>query len=98
MATPIAHKGATVGAKAQAMTAIELFANPELVEKAWDYFREQTKDTTWESLIPLDSPPPIEVNREKMERFRPQLEKLRYDPEKFDTYLEQLGIEYPTIP
>ena len=98
MATPIAHKGATVGAKAQAMTAIELFANPELVEKAWDYFREQTKDTTWESLIPLDSPPPIEVNREKMERFRPQLKKLRYDPEKFDTYLEQLGIEYPTIP
>ena len=98
MATPIAHKGAIAGAKAQAMTAIELFANPELVVKAQDYFREQTKDTKWESLIPADVGPPVHFNREKMERFRPQLETLRYDPEKYDSYLEQLGIEYPTIP
>jgi aminobenzoyl-glutamate utilization protein B len=97
MATPIAHKGALAGAKAQAMTAIELFANPQLVEKAWEYFREQTKETKWESLIPADVPAPAYLNKEKMERYGPELKKLRYDPSKYKTYLEQLGIQYPTV-
>jgi aminobenzoyl-glutamate utilization protein B len=97
MATPIAHKGALAGAKVQAMTAIELFANPELVKSAWEYFREQTKETKWESLIPADVAPPVYLNKEKMERYSPELQKLRYDPSKFNTYLEQLGIEYPTV-
>jgi aminobenzoyl-glutamate utilization protein B len=30
-----------------------------------------------------------------MERFRPELRKLRYDPTRFKTYLEQLGVPYP---
>lgn len=97
MATPIAHKGALAGAKVQAMTAIELFADPDLVKKAWDYFREQTKETKWESLIPTDVGPPVYLNAEKMERYKPELQKLRYDPSRFKTYLEQLGIEYPTV-
>ena len=91
MATPLAHKGATAGAKAQAMTALEMFAEPELVAQAWEYFREQTKDTTWESLIPADVQPPIHLNADRMKRFRPELEKLRYDPSRYETYLEQLG-------
>jgi aminobenzoyl-glutamate utilization protein B len=97
MATPIAHKGALAGAKAQAMTAIELFADPRLVEQAWEYFREQTKETKWESLIPADVPPPVYLNKEKMERYGPELKRLRYDPSKYNTYLEQLGIQYPTV-
>ncbi len=97
MATPIAHKGAMAGAKAQAMTAMDLFADPKLVEQAWDYFREQTKDTKWESLIPADMPAPSYLNKEKMERYAPELKKLRYDPSKYKTYLEQLGIQYPTV-
>jgi aminobenzoyl-glutamate utilization protein B len=32
-----------------------------------------------------------------MERVREPLRKLRYDPSKYATYLEQLGIEYPTV-
>jgi len=39
----------------------------------------------------------VHLNREKMERFRPELNKLRYDPSKYSTYLEQLGIKYPTV-
>ena len=97
MATPIAHKGALAGAAAQAMTALELFADPSLVQQAKDYFAEQTKDVQWQSLIPADTAPPIHFNKDKMERYRPELEKLRYDPARFDTYLEQLGIQYPTI-
>jgi aminobenzoyl-glutamate utilization protein B len=45
----------------------------------------------------VESKPPIHLNKERMERFMPELSKLRYDPTKYKTYLEQLGIEYPTI-
>jgi len=32
-----------------------------------------------------------------MKQFRPQLEKFYYDEAKYDTYLEQLGVTYPTV-
>jgi len=45
MATPIAHKGVTAGAKVQAMTILDLLLRPEKVTEAWEYFRNvQTKD------------------------------------------------------
>jgi aminobenzoyl-glutamate utilization protein B len=97
MATPIAHKGATAGAKAMAMTALDVLLRPELLESARAYFAEQTKETQWKPLIPEGTQPPVELNRERMERFRPQLKLLRYDPSRYRTYLEQLGIKYPTL-
>ncbi|MEW5976728.1 MAG: amidohydrolase [Acidobacteriota bacterium] len=97
MATPIAHKGSTAGAKAQAFTALDLLLKPELLKAARDYFSEQTRETTWKSLIPEGTQPPVHLNREKMERFRPALNPLRYDPSRYKTYLEQLGIAYPTV-
>ncbi|MGD8329397.1 MAG: amidohydrolase [Acidobacteriota bacterium] len=97
MATPIAHKGANQGARVIAMTAIALVNEPELVDEAWTYFRDvTTAEQQWASLIPEGTPPPIHLNAEKMERFRPLLEPLRYDPSRYDTYLQQLGIQYPT--
>jgi aminobenzoyl-glutamate utilization protein B len=68
------------------------------LERAREYFAEQTKDIQWQSLIPADVAPPAHFNAEKMERVAPELEKLRYDPSRYATYMEQLGIEYPTIP
>jgi len=40
--------------------------------------------------------PAIELNRDVMARFRPQMRRYYYDPSKYRTYLEQLGITYPT--
>lgn len=97
MATPIAHKGATAGAKAHAMTIIDLLTKPELVASAKKDFAEMTKDIKWQSLIPVDTKAPIHLNRDKMERVRPELNKLRYDPTRYGTYMEQLGITYPTV-
>lgn len=97
MATPIAHKGATIGAKAYAQTALDILLNPEVLEAARDYFAEQTNDVQWKSLIPEDTAPPIHINKETMDRFRPALEKLHYDATRYRTYLEQLGVQYPTI-
>jgi aminobenzoyl-glutamate utilization protein B len=37
------------------------------------------------------------MNREKMEKFVPELKKFYYDPTRYKTYLEQLGITYPTV-
>lgn len=98
MATPIAHKGSTTGAKVQAMTAVDFLLSPELVTEAWAYFNDvQTKDQKYTPLIGPDDQPPVDINREKMERFRPELRKLYYDPARYKTYLEQLGIRYPTV-
>ena len=98
MATPIAHKGATAGAKALAMTALDFFTKPELVEEAWKYFREaSTADMQYTPFISAEDRPAIHLNREIMERFKPELSKNYFDPDRFDTYLEQLGISYPTL-
>jgi aminobenzoyl-glutamate utilization protein B len=98
MATPIAHKGANYGSRVIALTALDVLTRPQLVEEAWTYYREvTTKDYTWESLIPEGTEPPIFLNAEKMDKYRPLLEPLRYDPNRFDTYLEQLGVAWPTL-
>ncbi|MGC0773035.1 MAG: amidohydrolase [Candidatus Acidiferrum sp.] len=98
MATPIAHKGSTAGAKVQAMTALDFLLQPQLVQQAWDYFRNvQTKDVHYQTFLSPDDKPAIEMNEEKMEKFAPQLKKYYYDPTRYKTYLEQLGIQYPTV-
>ena len=98
MATPIAHKGVVAGAKVQAMTIVDLLTTPALVQQSWDYFRTvQTKDTKYVPFIAADTPPPIWLNSDTFERFRPQLRKLYYDPTRFSTYLDQLGVTYPTL-
>jgi aminobenzoyl-glutamate utilization protein B len=98
MATPIAHKGATAGAKAQTTTALDFLLSPDLVKQAWDYFNNvQTKDQKYIPLIATEDQPAIELNKEKMEKFLPELKKYYYDPAKYKTYLEQLSIQYPTV-
>lgn len=98
MATPIAHQGANYGSRVIALTAMDVIARPDLVEEAWTYHKEvTTKDYTWESLLPEGTEPPVFLNAEKMEGYRPLIEPFRYDPTRFDTYLEQLGITYPVL-
>jgi aminobenzoyl-glutamate utilization protein B len=82
MATPIAHKGVVAGAKVQAMTMLDVLMRPEIVTQAWDYFRNvQTKDVKYTPLIRTQDTPAIYY----------------YDPTKYKTYLDQLGIKYPTV-
>ena len=98
MATPIAHKGATAGAKVFARTLLDILMTPELLENARAYFETvQKADTEYTSFLRPEDGPAIWLNEEIMATFRPQLEQYYYDPSRYDTYLEQLGIEYPTI-
>ena len=98
MATPIAHKGATAGAKVVGATMLDLLQDESLVAEAHAYFDDiQTKDVQYESFVGPDDDPAIEKNAETMALFKDQLEALYYDPARFDNYLDQLGIEYPQI-
>jgi len=98
MATPIAHKGVVAGAKVQAMTMVDILLRPELVKSAWEYFRNvQLKDTKYTPFIAADTPPPTWVNKDTMERYRPELKKFYYDPTRYPTYLQQLGVTYPML-
>jgi aminobenzoyl-glutamate utilization protein B len=88
----------TAGAKVVAMTLIDFLTRPELMVQAKDYFESvQMKETEYKPMITENDPPPIELNTAIMERFRPEMEKYYFDETKYDTYLEQLGVDYPTV-
>ena len=95
MATPIAHKGATAGAKVLAMTMVDLVMQPDLIRQSWSYFRdEQTKNIKYQPLISAGDMPAIWINKKTMDEFRPQMRKFTYNPSVYSTYLDQLGINY----
>jgi len=97
MATPIAHKGIQYGAKVVALTVLDLLTRPELVSQAWDYFNNvQTKDHKYVSFLRPEDRPAIWLNKERMEKYRPEMRKYYYDPSRYKNYLDQLGIKYPT--
>ncbi len=98
MATPIAHKGVIAGAKVQAMTMLDILTHPELVKNAWDYFNNvQTKEVKYKSFLRPDDKPAIWLNEKTMSVYRDKMKQMYYNPAKYDTYLEQLGIKYPTV-
>jgi aminobenzoyl-glutamate utilization protein B len=98
MATPIAHKGVNVGAQVQAMTAIDLLLRPELIQQSWDYFKNvQTKTRKYQPLMRPEDQPALFLNKLTMEKYRTEMRKYYFDPTKYKTYLEQLGIKYPTV-
>jgi aminobenzoyl-glutamate utilization protein B len=97
-ATPIAHKGVVAGAKVQAMTILDILTKPEIVKNAWDYFNNvQTKDVKYIPFIKKDTPAPTFLNTSILAKYREEMKKYYYDPSKYPTYLDQLGIKYPTV-
>ena len=98
MATPIAHKGSLAGAKVTALTLIDKLTNKKIIEDAKTYFTQvQTKDQKYIPFISEKDPAPIHLNKEIMDQFRDRMKPLYYDPSKYGTYLDQLGIKYPTL-
>ena len=87
-----------MGAKVEALTILDLLTKPELVGAAQDYFKNvQTKSVQYKPLLRPEDKPAIWLNEKIMAEYRPQMKKLYYDPTKYKTYLEQLGIKYPTV-
>ena len=98
MATPIAHKGVVAGTKVVATTLVDMLTNSKIIADAWDYHKNvQTKEVKYIPFVQTDTPPAIHLNKKTMDEFRAQLKKYYYDPSKYKTYLEQLGIQYPQL-
>ncbi len=98
MATPIAHKGVVAGAKVVAMTMLDLLTKPKLRQAAWDYFNTvQTKDQKYVPMLSAEDKPALEINADIMAEYAPKLREYYYDPSRYPTYLDQLGIEFPML-
>ncbi|WP_347304060.1 peptidase dimerization domain-containing protein [Croceibacterium sp. TMG7-5b_MA50] len=95
MATPIAHKGAVQGAKAVAMTVLDIMTTPQLVRDAKAFFNDvQGAEQTYDPLIGPEDQPAIHLNADAMRDYRPLMEPFYYDSSRYGSYLEQLGIDY----
>jgi aminobenzoyl-glutamate utilization protein B len=57
----------------------------------------QTKDQKYVPFITDSDQPATWLNQAIVDKYRPEMKKLYYDPTKYKTYLEQLGIKYPTV-
>jgi aminobenzoyl-glutamate utilization protein B len=98
MATPIAHKGVVAGSKVIATTLLDMLTNPKAITDAWDYYKNvQTKEVKYIPFVEATTPPATHLNKKTMDQFKPLLKKYYYDPSKYKTYLEQLGIQYPQV-
>lgn len=75
LATSIAHKGAVAGAKVLALSVADCLEHPERVTEAKATFREELGGVQYKSLLPVDQKPPVALNRETMEKFRPAMAK-----------------------
>jgi aminobenzoyl-glutamate utilization protein B len=75
----IAHKGAVVGAKVIAASVLDLMTSPELLAAAKKQFEEDTKETKYFSLLPPGAKPPLDLNKEMMDKYRPAMSKFYLD-------------------
>jgi aminobenzoyl-glutamate utilization protein B len=71
----IAHKGAVVGAKVIAASVLDLLTSPELRAAAKKQLDEDTKETKYFSLLPDGAKPPVDLNKDIMEKYRPAMRK-----------------------
>ena len=80
------------------MTILDLLLRPALVDSAWSYFKNvQTKSVKYQPLMRPEDRPAIELNAGIMAKYRPAMKAFYFDSKKYKTYLEQLGVTYPTV-
>jgi aminobenzoyl-glutamate utilization protein B len=48
-------------------------------------------------MISAEDKPQVQINADIMAQYRPEMQKYYYDPSKYATYLDQLGIKFPVL-
>lgn len=71
----IGHKGSVAGAKVIAASILDLLSSADLRAAAKKQFEEDTKQSKYFSLLPPDAKPPVDLNREIMDKYRPAMRK-----------------------
>jgi aminobenzoyl-glutamate utilization protein B len=69
-----AWKGLNAGAKAIAASAIDLLTRPDELQKLRDEFAAYSKDHPYTPFLPADAQPPLDLNKELMEKYRSKME------------------------
>lgn len=75
LASSIAHKGTLAGAKALAGSLIDVLTNEADLVRAKETFKAEIGEVKYRPLLPADQKPPVDLNRELMEQFRPAMRK-----------------------
>jgi aminobenzoyl-glutamate utilization protein B len=70
-----AWKGLNAGSKVIAGTALDLFTKPKLLEDIKKEFADYSKDHPYKSFLPEGAKPPLDLNKELMEKFRGLMDK-----------------------
>jgi aminobenzoyl-glutamate utilization protein B len=50
----------------------------------------------YKSFLRAEDQPAIWLNKKTMDQYRERMKAMYYDSSKYDNYLQQLGIKYPT--
>ena len=73
---PAAWKGLNAGAKVIAASALDLLTKPKLLNQIKNEFVEYSKDHPYKSFLPEGAKPPLDLNRELMDKYRDAMVKL----------------------
>ncbi len=71
-----AWKGLDAGAKVMAGTAIDLMTKPRLLEDIKNEFAAYSKNHPYKSFLPAGAKPPLDFNKELMEKYRDAMMKI----------------------
>jgi aminobenzoyl-glutamate utilization protein B len=84
-ASTIAHKGMISGSKVLAGAILDFLTKPELVQEARAEFAKATTEMKYFSVLPADAKPPLDLNKETMDRYRAEMSKFYLNkPVRFD--------------
>jgi hypothetical protein len=64
-----------------AATAIDLLTKPKELQKVKDEFTEYSKEHPYKAFLPENAVPPLDINEELMNKYRPLLEKMTRENE-----------------
>jgi aminobenzoyl-glutamate utilization protein B len=74
-----AWKGLNAGAKVMAASALDLLTNPKLLTEIRKEFEEYSKDHPYKSFLPEGAKPPLNLNKQIMDKYRDAMLKLGAD-------------------
>ncbi|MBK7133526.1 MAG: amidohydrolase [Bacteroidales bacterium] len=74
-----AWKGLNIGAKVMAASALDLFTNPKLLAEIKKEFDDYSKDHPYKSFLPEGAQPPLNLNKQLMDKYRDAMLKLGAD-------------------
>jgi aminobenzoyl-glutamate utilization protein B len=81
----IAHKGMISGSKVLAGAILDFLTKPELVQEARAEFATATTEMKYFSVLPADAKPPLDLNKDTMDRYRAEMSKFYLNkPVRFD--------------